>query len=234
MLADSVGVALLVVLDTLAPAERLAFVLHDMFAMPFDEIAAITGRSADGGASAGEPGAAAGARRAPDGAAATAAELAEQRAVVDAFLAALRAGDFEGLVAVLDPDVVVHVDAAAGASGAAREVHGARIWAQGAIAFSRLARFVQPALVDGAVGLVLAPGGRLSRALRFTLAGGKIAAGRRRRRPGAAAPADPGGARVLTCWQSARLGAWHQSTSWCQAPDVRDDSSVDWFSPIKT
>ena len=102
-------------------------------------------------------------------------ESSPNSALVEAFLSALRSGDFEGLVAVLDPDVVVHVDAAAGASGAPREAHGARNWAQGAIAFSRMARFVQPALVDGAVGLVLAPGGRLSRALRFTLAGGKIA-----------------------------------------------------------
>ena len=176
VLADSVGIALLVVLDALAPAERLAFVLHDMFGVPFDEIAAITGRSA----TAARQLASRARRRVRGGAprsraAATEGELAEQRTVVEAFLSALRAGDFEGLVAVLDPGVVVHVDAAAGASGAPREVHGARNWAQGAIAFSRMARFVQPALVDGAVGLVLAPGGRLSRALRFTLAGGKIA-----------------------------------------------------------
>ncbi len=173
VMADSVGLALLVVLDTLAPAERLAFVLHDMFAVPFEEIAAITGRSATaarqlasrarrrvrGGAS-GRPGPAA----APTG----------QRALVEAFLTALRAGDREGLVAVLDPDVVVRVDAFAGAGGGPREVRGARTWAQGAVAYSRYARFVEAAVIDGAVGLVLAPRGKLQRMLRFTVAAGRI------------------------------------------------------------
>lgn len=174
VLADAVGLALLVVLDTLSPAERLAFVLHDMFAMPFDEIARITGRTS----AAVRQLASRARRRVRGGASASAAALAEHRTLVDAFLAALRAGDMEGLVAVLDPDVVVRLDAFAGApgtaTGAAREIHGARMWAQSAVAFSRMARFVQPALVDGAVGLVFAPRGRLSRALRFEVAEGRI------------------------------------------------------------
>ena len=94
--------------------------------------------------------------------------------MVDAFLAALRAGDFEGLLAVLDPDVVVRLDAHAGAPGAPRELRGAENWARGAVAFSRLARFVQPALVNGSVGLVFAAGGRLTRALSFKFANGRI------------------------------------------------------------
>ena len=102
------------------------------------------------------------------------ADLRSQREVVDAFVAALRAGDFEGLVAVLDPDVVVRADAAGVAPGAPTEIRGARIWAKGAVAFSRFARFVEPALVNGAAGLVFAPGGRLSRALSFKIAGGKV------------------------------------------------------------
>ena len=165
LLADSVGVALLVVLDTLTPAERLAFVLHDMFDLSFDEIAPIIGRSSDATRQL-----ASRARRRvrgvdtiPD------AELRSQRKVVDAFLAALRAGDFEGLLTVLDPDVVVRTDIAG-----VPEIRGARNWAQGAIAFSRMARAVQPALVNGSAGLVFAPGGRLSRALSFTIAHGKI------------------------------------------------------------
>jgi RNA polymerase sigma-70 factor (ECF subfamily) len=172
IMADSVGVALLVVLDTLAPAERLAFVLHDMFAVPFDEIAAITGRSA----AAARQLASRARRRVRGGGAGrpAAGAPAGDRAVVEAFLAALKAGDIEGLVAVLDPDVEVHIDAAAGAAGGAREIHGARTWAQGAVAFRRFARFMQPALVDGEVGLVLAPGGRLTRVLRLTIRGGRI------------------------------------------------------------
>jgi len=170
LLADSVGLALLVVLDRLAPAERLAFVLHDMFAVPFDEIATIVGRSPD----AARQLASRARRRVQGGATAADADLTRQREVVDAFLAALRGGDFEGLLAVLDPDVVVRADAGAVASGGSREVHGARTWAQGAIAFSRGARFAQPALVNGAVGVVLAPRGRLFRALSFTIERGKI------------------------------------------------------------
>ena len=165
VLADSVGIALLVVLDTLTPAERLAFVLHDMFDVSFDEIASIIGRSPDATRQL-----ASRARRRVRGVDTTPdAELRSQRKAVDAFLAALRAGDFEGLLAVLDPNVVVRTDIAG-----APEIHGARNWAQGAIAFSRMARVVQPALIDGSVGLLLAPGGQLSRALIFKIANGKI------------------------------------------------------------
>lgn len=174
-LADAVGAALLVVLDRLDPGERLAFVLHDMFAMPFDEIAPIVGRSEGATRQL-----ASRARRRVHGAAASEAaipNLPEQRSVVEGFLRALRAGDFEGLLAVLDPDVVVRIDAAAGRPGAGpREVHGAENWAKGAVAFSRTVRFAfaQPAMVDGAMGLVLARKGRLFRVLRFTIERGKI------------------------------------------------------------
>ena len=169
-LADSVGLALLVVLDTLAPAERVAFVLHDVFDVSFDEIASIVGRT---------PGAArqlaSRARRRVRGEETVSApELQKQRVVVDAFLAALRSGDFEGLLAVLDPDVVVHLGPGAGAPGAPREIRGAENWARGAVAFSHLAQFVQPAIINGTVGLVFAARGRLSRALTFTFANGKI------------------------------------------------------------
>jgi RNA polymerase sigma-70 factor (ECF subfamily) len=171
VLADSVGLALLVVLDRLAPAERLAFVLHDMFAVPFDEIARIVGRT-----EAATRQLASRARRRVQGEGKLpGAELHQQRNVVERFLAALRAGDFEGLVAVLDPDVVVNIDAAAAAPGAAREIRGAETWARNAIAFSRGARFVRPVLVDGIMGAVLAPQGHLSRVLRFTIKEGKIA-----------------------------------------------------------
>jgi RNA polymerase sigma-70 factor, ECF subfamily len=170
LIADSVGLALLVVLDRLTPPERLAFVLHDMFAVSFEEIASIVGRSPTAARQL-----ASRARRRVQGASAVpGSELSEQRRLVDAFLAALHAGDFEGIVAVLDPDVVVHVDEAAARPGAPREIRGARIWARGAIAYSQLARSVQPMLVNGAAGLVWAPRGRLSRVLRFTTAPGKI------------------------------------------------------------
>jgi len=177
ILAESVGLALLVVLDTLAPAERLAFVLHDMFAMPFEEIAPIVGRSGDATRQL-----ASRARRRVQGAdrvrerGLPLSELAGQREVVDAFLAAMHAGDFEGLIAVLDPEVVVRAESAEGV----REIRGARNWAKGALAYqarfrdAQFARFMQPALVDGAVGIILAPGGKLSRALRFTIADRKI------------------------------------------------------------
>jgi RNA polymerase sigma factor (sigma-70 family) len=169
LLADSVGLALLVVLDRLAPAERLAFVLHDMFAVPFDEIAPIVGRSA----TAARQLASRARRRVQGGAAAPRSELAGQRKVVDAFLAAQRAGDFDGLVAILDPDLVVHADQP-GAPGAPTDVRGSQLWAKQALLFARGARFVQPALVNGSVGAILAPRGRLERALRFTITGGKI------------------------------------------------------------
>ena len=170
VLADSVGLALLVVLDRLSPAERLAFVLHDLFAVPFDEIARIVGRTEE----ATRQLASRARRRVQGGGRVPDAELHQPRDVVDKFLVALRAGDFEGLVAVLDPDVLVHIDEAAAAPGAAREIRGAASWAKTAIAFSRGARFVRPVLVDGTVGAVLAPQGHLSRVLRLTIKEGRI------------------------------------------------------------
>jgi RNA polymerase sigma-70 factor (ECF subfamily) len=172
VLADTVGLALLVVLDTLPPAERLAFVLHDLFAVPFEEIAPIVRRS-----EAATRQLASRARRRVRGKASVSAEdLAGQRHVVDAFLAALRAGDIQGLLNVLDPDLVVRADQAAQTGGGKAEVRGAETWARGAVAFSRGARFAQPALVNGVLGLVVAPRGRLFRALTFTIVDGKIAA----------------------------------------------------------
>ncbi|MGH9846215.1 MAG: RNA polymerase sigma factor SigJ [Blastocatellia bacterium] len=170
LLADSVGLALLVVLQRLNPAERLAFVLHDMFAVSFDEIASIVGRSP----SAARQLASRARRRVQGAPTVPEADLRRQREVVEAFLAALRAGDFDALVAVLDPDVVVRADGAAGPPGAPKEVRGARTWARQALSFSRGARFAQPALVNGSVGLVLAPRGRLFRAITFTITRGKI------------------------------------------------------------
>lgn len=169
ILAHSVGLALLVVLEALGPAERIAFVLHDMFGVSFDEIASIVGRSPD----ATRQLASRARRRVQGGSAIPEADLSEQRRVVDAYIAAMRGGDLEALVAVLDPDVVVRI---VEAPGTTREVRGARNWAKGAITFSRYARFVQPALVNGAVGAVLAPRGRLERALSFRFANGKIVA----------------------------------------------------------
>jgi RNA polymerase sigma-70 factor (ECF subfamily) len=167
-LADSIGVALLVILQTLSPAERLAFVLHDMFDLPYSEIAPIVGRSESTAAQL-----ASRARRrvrgkTPD----RASDLVQQRRLVDAFLAAARDGDFDSLLAVLDSDVVLRVDAAA--AGAPRIVRGAREVAANAQMFSANARFAEPALVDDAVGIVVAPDGRLSIVLRFKVADDKI------------------------------------------------------------
>jgi RNA polymerase sigma-70 factor (ECF subfamily) len=167
LLGDSVGLALLVVLETLAPAERVAFVLHDMFAVPFDEIAPIVGRS-----SAAARQLASRARRRVQGAAtAPDADLTRQREVVDAFLAASRGGDFDALLALLDPDVVLRADQAAVRAGASKEVRGAAAVAD---TFSGRARFAQPALVNGAVGAVWAPGGRPRVVFGFTITRGKI------------------------------------------------------------
>ena len=171
LLADSVGLALLVVLGRLTPAERVAFVLHDMFAMPFEEIGPIVGRTPTAARQL-----ASRARRRVQGASTVPdANITEQLEVANTFLKALRAGDIEGLISVLDPDVVVHVDEAAARPGAPREIRGAQNWARGAVAFAAMARFVQPALVNGSVGVVWAPRGRLLRALTFVLKGGKIA-----------------------------------------------------------
>jgi RNA polymerase sigma factor (sigma-70 family) len=169
LLADSIGPALLVVLDTLAPAERLAFVLHDTFAVPFDEIAPILGRSP-----AAAKMLASRARRRVQGAATVpAADVARQRVVVEAFLAAARGGDFDGLLAVLDPEVVVRADPAAVRAGASREVRGAAAVAD---TFAGRARLARPALVDGAAGAVWAPGGRPRVVFGFTIRGGRIVA----------------------------------------------------------
>ena len=168
LLSDSVGLALLVVLETLTPAERLAFVLHDMFSVPFDEIAPIVGRSPDAARQL-----ASRARRRVRGADASHdQDLTRQREVVDAFLAAARDGDFDALVAVLDPDVVLRSDRAALPAIAPREVRGAPAVARRALVGR--ARAARPALVDGAVGVVVAPRGRLLMVLDFKIRGGKI------------------------------------------------------------
>src|SRR5918998_1453506 len=187
LLADSVGLALLVVLEMLEPAERLAFVLHDMFAVPFDEIAPIVGRTPaaarqlasrarrcvhgaggwDGvGGREGEGGRVGGMKVRGD--------RDRQRAVVDAFLAAARGGDFQGLLAVLDPDVVFRSDAVAVLVAGPQEVRGAEAVAPQAM--RGRARAARPVLVNGAVGVVVAPRGRLMMVLDFTIRHGKIVA----------------------------------------------------------
>ncbi|MEP7384639.1 MAG: sigma-70 family RNA polymerase sigma factor [Gemmatimonadota bacterium] len=171
VLAESVGLAVLVVLNVLAPAERLAFVLHDMFAVPFDEIAPIVGKSP----AAARQLASRARRRVRGESRPSGGDMAEQRRVVDAFVDALRAGDVEGLIAVLDPDFVMRADAVASRSGAPSETRDPEAWARGAIQYGQLLRFVQLALVDGAVGLVVAPRGKLVRVLTFTIADGKVA-----------------------------------------------------------
>jgi hypothetical protein len=168
LLADSVGLALLAVLETLAPAERLAFVLHDMFAVPFEEIAAIVGRSSTAARQL-----ASRARRRVQGAAtAPDADLSRQREVVDAFFAAARGGDFDALLKALDPDVVLRADL--GPAGASREVRGAKAVAEGALVFSSLVPFARPVLVNGAPGVVVDPGGRLFSVMGFTVRRGKV------------------------------------------------------------
>ncbi len=172
LLADSVGLALLVVLETLAPPERLAFVLHDMFAVPFDEIAAMVGRSPTAARQL-----ASRARRRVRGAAAVPdTDLTRQREVVDAFFAAARGGDFDALVAVLDPDVVLRFDGGAVRPGASVVIRGAAAVAAQALTFARLSPFVRPALVNGAAGVVVAPHGRPFSVIGFTVAHGKIVA----------------------------------------------------------
>jgi len=167
LLADSVGLALLVVLDTLNPAERLAFVLHDIFAMPFDEIAPIVERSP----TAARQLASRARRRVRGGAMTKDADLTYQREVVDAFLAASHGGNFDALLAVLDPDVVFRYDPTAVPAGASREVRGAPAVAR---QFSGRAQGARPALVNGSVGLVVARHGRLFLVLDLTVTRGKI------------------------------------------------------------
>jgi RNA polymerase sigma-70 factor (ECF subfamily) len=174
VLADAVSRALLVVLDALEPAERVAFVLHDMFAVPFAEIAPLVGRtpvaakklaSRARGKVRGTP-------------AVPAAELARQRRVVTAFVTAARAGDLTAILAVLDPEVVRRADAAALPPGAAVEVRGARAVAEGTVAFAARSRLAELALVDGRVGLVLSFEGRLTAALTFEIGSGEDGADR--------------------------------------------------------
>ena len=169
VLADSVGLALLVVLDTLTPAERLAFVLHDMFAMPFTEVADVLGRSTDATRQL-----ASRARRRVRGAPRVdspdhAADFARQREVASAFLAAARGGDFAALVALLDSDVTLTGDAFTVPSGRPALLHGADLVAKGAATASARAEHSQLALVDGAVGIVFAPAGRLQIVLALTV-----------------------------------------------------------------
>jgi len=176
VLADSVGLALLVVLDRLAPAERVAFVLHDMFGVPFEEIAGITGRSSD----AARQLASRGRRRVrgsagqddtpgqPGSGATGARRLARQRAVAEAFISASRAGDRDALLAVLDPDVVLHADAAAVPSGRPSELHGAAAVANGARLSGQRSRYSVLVLVDGVPGIVYAPQGKVEIVLAFS------------------------------------------------------------------
>ena len=166
LLGDSVGLALLVVLETLVPAERVAFVLHDMFGVSFDEIAPIVGRSPSAARQL-----ASRARRRVQGASVPEADLTRQREVVDAFLAASRGGDLDALLAVLDPDVVARADSTAVRMGASREVRGAAAVAD---TFSGRARAARPALVNGAAGLVWAQRGRPAVVFGFTITHGKI------------------------------------------------------------
>ena len=170
LLADSVSRALLVVLDTLQPAERIAFVLHDMFAVPFDEIAPIVERTPVATKKL-----ASRARRKVQGTpVVAAAELSRHRQVVSAFLAAARAGDLTAILAVLAPGVVRRADPAALPPGAAAELHGARAVAEGTVALARRSQFADLVLVNGAVGLVMAPRGQLLLALTFTTKDDKI------------------------------------------------------------
>ncbi len=167
LLADSVGLALLVVLETLTPAERLAFVLHDIFAVPFEEIAPVVEREVG----ATRQLASRARRRIRGGAKEASADLTASREMVDAFLAASRAGNFDALLALLDPDIVYRADV----RGRSQVVRGATAVVRQARTFLRLARFAQPALVNGAVGVVVAPFGRLRYVAQFTITGGKIA-----------------------------------------------------------
>ncbi|HEV2921569.1 MAG TPA: RNA polymerase sigma factor SigJ [Actinomycetota bacterium] len=171
LLADSVGLALLVVLDSLSPAERLAFVLHDMFDLPFDEIAPMVGRSPTAARQL-----ASRARRRVKGAEIPAPDpdLARQRDVVDAFFRAARGGDFDGLVALLDPDVVLRSDFGAGRPAAARVTHGAAAVARQALIAAFPDAQLHPALVNGAAGVVVTVRGRPFAVLGFTVTDGKI------------------------------------------------------------
>jgi len=169
LLAESVGLALLVVLDTLVPAERLAFVLHDIFAVSFDEIALIVGRSP----TAARQLASRARRRVRGVSTVSAADLTRQREVVDAFLAASRAGNFAALLAVLDPDVVFRTDRTGALASGSQALRGASAVAK---QFAGRAQLARPALVNGVVGVVVAPRGRLRLAIGLTITDGKIVA----------------------------------------------------------
>ncbi len=169
LLAESVGLALLVVLDALTPAERLAFVMHDVFGVPFAEIAAILGRS-----EAAAQQLASRARRRIQGVPEPDRDLARQRQIVDAFFAASRDGDFDALVAVLDPEVELRIDGGVLRKEASLALRGAQEVAGHAATYSKLYPFVMPALVNGAAGAVVAPRGRLFSVMAFTVTNGKI------------------------------------------------------------
>ena len=169
LLADSVGLALLVVLDTLSPAERLAFVLHDIFAVPFEQVGAILDRSP-----AAAKQLASRARQRLRGAPAAGSDAARQREIAEAFLAASRDGDFEGLLAILDPAVVLRADAGAGPLGPSRLIKGAPEVAAQARQYARLARFARPVLVNGTPGYLVAPSGQPLALIGLAVLDGKI------------------------------------------------------------
>ncbi len=171
LLADSVGLALLVVLDTLSPAERLAFVLHDMFQLPFEEIAPMVGRSPEATRQL-----ASRARRRVKGAQIPTPDpdLARQRAVVDAFFRATRGGDFDGLVALLDPEVVLRSDYGDRRPAAPKVFHGAAAVAGQALIGALPGAELHPALVNGTAGMVITVHGRPYAVMGFTVADGKI------------------------------------------------------------
>jgi RNA polymerase sigma-70 factor (ECF subfamily) len=170
MLADSVGLALLVVLERLTPAERLAFVLHDMFDLSFDEIAPIVGRTP----TAARQLASRGRRRVQGAGTKSDADLRRRREVVEAFLSASRRGDFSALLPLLDPDVVLRVDDALQGPGAQLELRGVAALVERSHNLTRAARFCRVALLNGSPGLVMAPRGRLARAIMFSFSGDKV------------------------------------------------------------
>ena len=172
VLADSVGLALQVVLGTLTPAERLAFVLHDMFAVPFEDIAEMIDRSP----AAARQLASRARRRVQDAAPAPDPDLSRQRRVVDAFLAAARGGDLDALVAVLDPDVVLRADGGAARTRPTVVLRGARTVAGGAVAAQKMAPSARPALINGAAGVVTVVGGRPFSVMGFTVVADRIVA----------------------------------------------------------
>jgi RNA polymerase sigma-70 factor (ECF subfamily) len=171
MLADSVGAALLVVLDALSPAERLAFVLHDMFAVPFHQIGPIVGRSTQATKML-----ASRARHRVRSAAIPSPDRHRDRAVVDAFLAASRNGDFAALLDLLDPDVTVRADASAAPAGRPDRLHGAHPVARQALAFSHRAEHARSGLVNGLPAILVTPHGRLATVMTFIITNGRIVA----------------------------------------------------------